>query len=131
MDELKILGVDSISSGKKNVSHQSLLDWKLEKQASSLSKPADPQSVTTAILPYQEEFSLAGSPSHKAKEGKNVFSPSKNKIEEYHSLVKPYGVDEEPIPANYTQSGSGSKPLSEVLKTRGKASKSLLNYIEK
>lgn len=131
VDELRILGVDAISTGKKNQSTQSLLQWVSDKPSKS-PRPAIAQKVQEIPLPFQEEFSPAGRPTHANRE-KDGFTPSKNKIVEYYSLTKPYGVDEESPKTPQLKSSFSSptvKSLSDIMKS-GNKQRSLSEYLNK
>lgn len=132
VDELRVLGVDAISTGRKNAnSQQNLLEWTIKNKQQLPKSPAPTQTIAEVKLPYQEEFQMAGTPTHKQKV-KDSFTPTKNKMKEYYSLVKPFGVDEDksadtPKSSNFV----GAKSLSEVLKSKPNTPKSLADYLEK
>jgi hypothetical protein len=133
VDELRVLGVDSIATGRKNAnSQQNLLEWSIKNKQQQPKSPAPIHTIPELKLPYQEEFPMAGTPTHRQKV-KETFTPTKNKMKEYYSLVKPFGVDEET--SNDLQRSStnfvGAKSLSEVLKSKPNTPKSLAEYLEK
>jgi hypothetical protein len=118
--EMREFGVDSISVGRKNfASHPSLLQWSENKPSKSLQSP---QKMSDQVpLPFQDEFAMAGTPTHyHSREGeKQPTVVSKNKQQEYFSLQKPYGVDPERQQSFSPQNTGNAKSLAEVLKSKG------------
>jgi hypothetical protein len=134
-NEMRELGVDSISVGRKNfTSHPSLLQWSENKPSKSLQSP---QKMTDHVsLPFQDEYEMAGAPTHyHSREGEKQQRSvvSKNKQQEYFSLQKPYGVDEERAGQFSRQEHTGNaKSLAEILKSKSDSNnpKSLASLLQ-
>lgn len=126
---MKALGVECVSSGRKNFSQKSLFEWAVDKPKPTKANSPSPQAQQ---LPYQEEFLLAGRPTMSPQKTVTT-TPSKSKIQEYYSIVKPYGVDVESEKMRDVLSSDKSpkvRSLSEIVKTSS-TQKSLAEFLNK
>jgi hypothetical protein len=121
--------MDNIATGKKNQSSKTLLAWQIEKVSGK--SPAKTMEFDAVKLPFQEEFVIAGAPTHREKAATAFATPTKAKLQEYYA-AKPYGVDEEPenVFKKANSSASAVRSLADVVKAKSPAPKSLADYMK-
>jgi Ca2+-binding EF-hand superfamily protein len=107
--ELAIMGITNVSKGQKNQTSGNWMSWHNPSTSGNNRKMNSDVSVTvfsvtganndapssSSLGLYQEEFASAGGRSHAAQRESASAKLTTSKARDYHTITKPYGVDED------------------------------------